>query len=392
SVMMPSDDQCFLLYFILGTYFGPDLKGEIPQKSALQRNAEGLAPYTSNQLVGSHMKRVEVARAFYYVLRKADQSLQVGLSLLDHLFRGTLPADGHDPTAIYQFNDLFPSQLHLHSISKNKHDTIENIVFITNPESYFIKQEDIERFKRLTGLDQFRLDRGAARLHTFVDDGVSYNAAAENAESNGNSPAISYRRSPRKKRCVDDIMQSKDRDVLVSSVPYNVTYNNMAPMPTENVANSVDKVGPAMIFLPSYPAKEEWINMTAATKSRIALTGSAVTGQVGPLIGLLDIGECEDSYLFLVSLPGVKRDEREFSCEVEDDGKVLIRGVTTTGERTVYRYCQKFEMQTRNLCPPGHFSLSFQLPGPVDPHQFSGNLGNDGILEGIVMKVKCLLM
>ena len=76
----------------------------------------------------------------------------------------------------------------------------------------------------------------------------------------------------------------------------------------------------------------------------------------------------------------------DFSCEVESDGKVLIRGATTTGEKTVYRYSQMFEMQTQNLCPPGRFSISFKLPGPVDPQQFSGNFGIDGILEGIVMK------
>lgn len=78
----------------------------------------------------------------------------------------------------------------------------------------------------------------------------------------------------------------------------------------------------------------------------------------------------------------------DFSCEVDTDGKVLIHGVTTTGEKTVSRYSQVFEMQTHNLCPPGHFSISFQLPGPVDPHHFSGNFGTDGILEGIVMKRK----
>jgi hypothetical protein len=78
----------------------------------------------------------------------------------------------------------------------------------------------------------------------------------------------------------------------------------------------------------------------------------------------------------------------EFSCEVDTNGKVLINGVTTTGEKTVSRYSQVFQMQTQNLCPPGHFSVTFQLPGPVDPHQFSGNFGTDGILEGMVMKGK----
>lgn len=78
----------------------------------------------------------------------------------------------------------------------------------------------------------------------------------------------------------------------------------------------------------------------------------------------------------------------EFSCEVENEGRVLIRGVTMTGEKTVYRYSQMFEMRTQNLCPSGHFSISFQLPGPVDPQEFSGNFGTDGILEGVVMKRK----
>lgn len=78
----------------------------------------------------------------------------------------------------------------------------------------------------------------------------------------------------------------------------------------------------------------------------------------------------------------------EFSCEVDTDGKVLIRGVSTTGEKVVSRHSMVFEMQTQNLCPPGEFSVTFQLPGPVDPHQFSGNFGTDGILEGVVMKRK----
>lgn len=76
----------------------------------------------------------------------------------------------------------------------------------------------------------------------------------------------------------------------------------------------------------------------------------------------------------------------DFSCEVEDNGKVLVRGVTTTGEKQVQRYSHVFEMQTQNLSPPGHFSVSFHLPGPVYPQEFSGNFGTDGILEGIVMK------
>lgn len=78
----------------------------------------------------------------------------------------------------------------------------------------------------------------------------------------------------------------------------------------------------------------------------------------------------------------------DFSCEVENNGRVSIKGITTDGERVVYRHSHAFEMQSQNLCPPGHFNISFNLPGPVDPHQFSGNFGTDGILEGMIMKLE----
>ncbi|KAG8374346.1 hypothetical protein BUALT_Bualt11G0122200 [Buddleja alternifolia] len=146
-----------------------------------------------------------------------------------------------------------------------------------------------------------------------------------------------------------------------------------------------------MIFLSCAPCKEEWSNMVASTKCGFAVSGSAATKNLGPVLGLMDIGESHDSYLFRVSLPGVKRDERDFSCEVESDGRVIIKGVTVTGERTVEKYSQKFEMQTQNLCSPGPFTISFTLPGPVDPLQFHGNFASDGILEGIALKAtRCM--
>ena len=73
-----------------------------------------------------------------------------------------------------------------------------------------------------------------------------------------------------------------------------------------------DKVGPAMLFLPSRPSKKEWSDIVAATKNGFGLTGTVATGGIGPTMGLVDIGECEDAYLFRLSLPGVKRNERKF--------------------------------------------------------------------------------
>ncbi|KAK3033154.1 hypothetical protein RJ639_036338, partial [Escallonia herrerae] len=175
------------------------------------------------------------------------------------------------------------------------------------------------------------------------------------------------------------------------------TFSHMASFPTEVSNSPTEKFGPGMIYLPSFPTREEWSNIVAATKTGFALTGSAAMGQIGPVIGLLDMGNARiptSSVFLFLELKGMKIMYQflvsftagDFSCEVESDGKVLIRGVTATGEKTVCRYSQVFEMKSQNLCPPGHFSISFKLPGPVDPQQFSGNFGTDGILEGIVMK------
>ncbi|XP_044469182.1 alpha-crystallin domain-containing protein 22.3-like isoform X2 [Mangifera indica] len=361
--------------------------------------AGGLPPYTSDQLAGSHMKTVEVERIYYYALRKADQSLTVRLPWLNHFFKGKLSNSDLKLPLIYpQFPDLFPLQLHSHSKSRNHYKIIENIVFINNPDISYNNPEDVQRFRRLTGIENLYLSRDAARFHISEDHCVLYNVQVKEAESNGDSPPFMSSYISQRKRRMDDAMRSKEQDIHdaepINSMPSSVAprmYPCMTPLTTKVDTNFLDVDGPAMIFLASRPTKQEWTDITAAAKSGFALTGTAAMGRVGPIVGLMDIGECDDSYLFRVALPGVKRDERHFSCEVDASGKVLIRGVTTTGEKSVYRYSQVFEMQSRNLCPPGRFSLSFQLPGPVDPQQFTGNFGTDGILEGIVMKENSLV-
>lgn len=76
----------------------------------------------------------------------------------------------------------------------------------------------------------------------------------------------------------------------------------------------------------------------------------------------------------------------DFTCDIDPDGKVTIKGVTTTGEKTVCKQNQVFKMLTQNLSPPGHFSISFKLPGPVNTEDFTGKFGSDGMLEGLVKK------
>ncbi|KAL5566114.1 hypothetical protein UlMin_029278 [Ulmus minor] len=364
---MADNNQRFLLFFILGTYFGPALKGS--PKSVLQRIAERLPPYSSNQLSGSRMKMEEVGRVYYYVLRKADQSAVVNLPLLHQFFHGNLLKHAEDPSANYpQFPDLFPPLFHPQSQCWNQDKIIENIVFINNPKISCISQEDVERFKRLTGLEEFLLDENAARFHPTDTGAAQVNEPKEWQTFSG------FLRSTKKTKRINELMELNDQHQQDHAI--------------FNFSDPVNSNSPALVFFPSLPSKSELSNIVAAAKSGFALTGSAAMRHLGPCIGLIDMGECEDSYLFRISLPGVKRDESEFSCEVESNGKVVIRGATTTGEKIVCRYSQMFEMQTQNLCPSGRFCISFKLPGPVDPFLFSGNFGNDGILEGVVMKAR----
>lgn len=64
-----TNDQRFLLVFILGTYFGPDLREELPRKSAMQRVCMGLPPYSADELGGSVFKLSEIESIYYYALR-----------------------------------------------------------------------------------------------------------------------------------------------------------------------------------------------------------------------------------------------------------------------------------------------------------------------------------
>ncbi|XP_058760574.1 increased DNA methylation 2-like isoform X1 [Vicia villosa] len=368
----PNDDQCFLLYFIMGTYFGPHINAE--KKSILQRVAEGLPSYTRDQLTSSFIKVSELERIYYYILRNVDKSLTVKLSFLRRFVKGLESSSSNCDYPL--FTDLFPLELHPQFKYKCQYKVIDSVVFIDNPEVVYLNPEEVERFKRLSGVEDFLVDIDAARLYNHFD-------------GNGLRSKVKKTSSCRKVDESDDFSELKyrmpDAHVVkpIRSIPFN---HGMALGDEGDDSEKVDV--PAVLFLPSRPTKKEWSDIVAATKNGFALTGSAATGRVGPIIGLVDIGECEDAYLFRMSLPGVKRDEKEFSCEVDTNGKVLIHGVTITGEKTVTMHSQVFEMQTQNLCPPGHFSISFQLPGLVDPHQFSGNFGTDGILEGVVMKGK----
>ncbi|XVF41981.1 hypothetical protein PTKIN_Ptkin01aG0323800 [Pterospermum kingtungense] len=172
----------------------------------------------------------------------------------------------------------------------------------------------------------------------------------------------------------------------LNCIPYIGSNNpdDMFSSPPEEKTEAGEQIGPAMIYLPSQSTREELDDIMATSKTGVALTGAATTG-MGPAVGAVDIDELEDSYYFRVTLPGVSSDKGNFSCDIEPDGKVLIKGISTTGEKIVCRYYQIFHMLTQNLCPPGHFTVSFNLPGPVNHLDVTSHLA-DGILEAVVKK------
>ncbi|XP_047252005.1 alpha-crystallin domain-containing protein 22.3-like [Capsicum annuum] len=149
----------------------------------------------------------------------------------------------------------------------------------------------------------------------------------------------------------------------------------------EKRSKSLENSQPAMVSSSASPDREEWDNV-------IAFTGSASLEKAGPLVGSVDVAESMDEYLFRVSLPGVTRDEKVISCEVRPDGRIVIKGESATGESTVCKHSMVFKMQTQNLCPPGEFTVSIQLPGPIDHLTSDCVFGTDGIFEGVVKKKK----
>ncbi|KAJ7967004.1 Alpha-crystallin domain-containing protein 22.3 [Quillaja saponaria] len=121
-------------------------------------------------------------------------------------------------------------------------------------------------------------------------------------------------------------------------------------------------------------------------KPSAILTGTAKHRSVGAPIGLVDIGTSEKAYLFRVALPGVQ-DECKVKCEILRDGRVKIEGeIAGVGFlRDASIACQ---MRSQQLCPPEPFTISFSLPGPVDPRLFFPAFRLDGVLEVMVLKPK----
>ncbi|KAK8623202.1 hypothetical protein V6N13_118090 [Hibiscus sabdariffa] len=120
-------------------------------------------------------------------------------------------------------------------------------------------------------------------------------------------------------------------------------------------------------------------------KLSIVLTGTAKESN-GPSIGLVDIGVNHNAFLFRVALPSIKNDQSKLKCEIHRDRKVLLQGMVTQGTKLLQEQSSKCEMIVEKFCSPGPFTISFNLPGPVDPRLFSPKFRPDGILEVVVVR------
>ncbi|XP_071691462.1 increased DNA methylation 3-like [Rutidosis leptorrhynchoides] len=173
---------------------------------------------------------------------------------------------------------------------------------------------------------------------------------------------------------------------MVNSEDSNENGNSSSGINEENVIKKqgIDD-GPFVMPLISIPKLEER-GSSSKKACNIVMSGTAIKGELGPAVGAVDIGINKTAYFFQVALPGVIKDPGQFSCEIERNGMVHVRGETSTGGTTITRHSRVFNMKFQQQSPPGPFTLSFTLPGPVDPRLFYPNFRSDGIFEAVVMK------
>ncbi|XP_039155826.1 increased DNA methylation 3-like [Eucalyptus grandis] len=375
---MMTNDQRLLLTVIFGTYFGPQLREERPpHKSAMQRIRKRLPQYTPDQLAGSQMLVMQLMHIYYYILRKASKSVVLAPSLLLKFFSDTVPVKVLGPNSNYpRFIDLFPIDLHPWSFVEERFMAIDNVVFIDNPSTSFLREEVVARFKSLTGLQEFILDKDAAILPAYVTDKSFYEVVAREAHSDGQSHFFMPSGGSHRRRCKSNVAL----DVKpLRMVPHEGSPSTSAWFSGVRDTYFKAQLDGRVVFSPLSTSEGQYHGAAATCSAGVGVAGNADVRLTGSTTWRVNLAESEDCYLFQVSLPGVRRDQT-FGWEVDMSGEVLIEGETATSGQVV-------ESRTGNLCPSGHFSLCFQLPGRVDPRLSNCNFGSDGIFEGVVKKL-----
>ncbi|XP_024632160.1 increased DNA methylation 3 [Medicago truncatula] len=369
-------DRKFIIDFIITTYLGPDVKYDNPRCSSLQRLISGLPSYNLNDLGSSYVSISFLEKLYYYLLKNALPELILDLNMFHMYLKGNLDLPNSEfSEGCQQFTSFFPLNLHQQIWYPDSFRIVKGVVLIDDLiVSSCVKEEDLNRFRLLSGVDSFKLDLSEC-LHVRIQprlskesDGVCVNKLSkENCVNNGGSQSGNIRQECKRKYVDDDTPSMPE-------LPHVANEN-----PSSSRMCKSDE--PSLMPLISLPDIDSCVQ-----DHSIVLTGTANRGLLGPSVGVVDIGISKVAYLFRVSLPGVKREYNQFSCDIESDGKVEIRGLLS-GIRTIATQSRVFQMKTQQLCSPGPFTISFSLPGPVDPRLFAPNFRDDGIFEGVVIKL-----
>ncbi|XWS24631.1 hypothetical protein CRYUN_Cryun28dG0119200 [Craigia yunnanensis] len=377
---MPSSDRLFLLNFIMSTYLGPDVYSDNPRHSASQRLAEGLPPYTSKNLGASFISISQLESLYYYVLRYAHPRLVLEPNVLHSYLEGNLPLPSSELLEdCMQFTSFFPLNIHEHKRYSINNEIVKGIVLIDDPVTSHMK-EDVERFKSLSGLADLKIDKIKSLSYEL---GYQKSKEDEQNSMKNSEERISGSIANGNGNASSKFQENNTRMHQLNSMPMSVVppVTSMLRHVSEGAfKRSCKRDGPAMMPLITVPNMDQYFS-----DSSIILNGTAKKGIIGPPIGVLDIGVSKVAYFFRVALPGVRKDYCEFSCEIQSNGKVHLQG-STSGGGTIKKRSRVFHMTFQQLCPGGLFTLSFSLPGPVDPRLFSPNFRSDGIFEAVVIK------
>ncbi|CAN0852446.1 Increased DNA methylation 3 [Linum grandiflorum] len=277
------DDKLFVANFIVADYLGPDVVSadKPPKISTAQRLTQRFAPYTPNHLGQSSLTVTQILTLYYYILRNStNPSLIFNPTQFYFYLKGKLISPC--PSAA-NFTTFFPLHIHKHKLS-----SIKGIVVIDDPGAGWIDCEELDRFKRLTGLVDLRVDRESWLSCNWTFD-------------------------------------DHDRRLISGLINEN---NKLTTMTT--------------VIVHGKPVAFELFMLSWE---------------------LVLIGISSAAYLFRVALPPLPDNYCGLSCEVSWEGKVEIN-------------------HSGGLI----FTTSFNLPGPVDPRLFSGNIKSDGIFEAVIVK------
>ena len=296
-------DCKFLIDFIMATYLGPDVKSDNPRCSAAQRLMAGLPPYRFTDLGPSYVSISLLERLYYYLLRYALPGLVLDINMLHMYLKGNLffPNFGFTEDS-QQFTSFFPLDLHQQRWYPDSFRIVKGVVLIDDPVISCIKEEDLNRFRSLTGVNTFELNLneclGVQLDHQASKEGDS-NGIGKVPDTIPNGGCQSGRSQQEYKR------KYMDDTPLMPEFPRVIpTKHNANGVPSKKMCKAD---GPSLMPLLSIPNIDN-----CDQDSSIIITGTARRGLFGPSVGVVDIGVSKAAYLFRISLPGVKKEYSMF--------------------------------------------------------------------------------